>query len=128
MIFLRNCPVGQEYDQGSKKCIPEKFHWFGIDFNVGEAEEIIRQKPRKAKYFSMSKLIGTDAKVSERFLKKLTSKDCDRPGIVIQVDLYGEGVEPFLIDGHHRFAKCETLGRRKFLAYELTPEESNKVW
>ena len=51
----------------------------------------------------------------------LASVDPDKPGIAaVAIDEY------LLIDGHHRAARCEELGRKTYEVYLLSPTESDQ--
>ena len=107
--------------------------YWGINFDVNKAEEIIKKDPRETQYINVkqwAEFYGYTKKddpkkislmrLDREYAKK--KSDADKPGIMAQI--VGEHI---LIDGNHRLYKRYIAGDKTMEVYVLTPEESEEV-
>lgn len=130
----------------------ETFRFVHIEWDVHEAKEIIRLKPRapvQIPLTSLRELVDYPQKAGMMDLMKVSvlaehvpHVDCDRPCIVgffppdtpvirgkkrVPADGVQAPRKRAFIDGHHRIARAIDTNRDSLLAYMLTEEESDYI-
>lgn len=111
----------------------EMFRYFGMNFDIDKAEEIILKAPREPRLVPAAFLNATLGEKNNLFgahvnEQRVSEVNPDEPGIVAQLQ-FKDKDRPFamLIDGNHRAKRCLNEGREGFKAYVLTLEESWKI-
>lgn len=128
----------------------ERFTYFGMQFAVDKAEQLIAANPRPPQKLPKNFIEGVVGSVEDDEPAEdgsfninlltvgvnkghLDEVDPDKPGILARISYkptkaYPESkVYSVLIDGNHRAKKCLQLGRDGFDVYVLTPEETWKI-